>query len=183
MEKIILSDVQKKLYSNYEERVMAFLKRKFLRKKIIVFLIFAPIVMVVLVVIFLLFSLFLSIPHGVTRFFSVIIGIASGAIPSYFADIIKYKLKDQLIKSFSFSLSSNHYEINFVDCSSFVFSIKKEELQNIFKEEAKKEIERINTITKEDLERIEKEGKGIYKHKVLKKMKKELEEILIKLEN
>ena len=172
MEKIILSDVQKKLYSNYEERLMIFFEKKFLRKKIIVFLIFAPVVMVVLAVIFLLFSFFLSIPRDVTRFFALIIGIASGVISSYFADIIKYKLENKLIKSFSFSLSSNDYEINFVDCSSFVFNIKKEELQTLFKEEVKKEIERIGKYI----------NSGVYDNDIGRKAKKELEEILSELE-
>ena len=138
MEKIILSDVQKKLYSNYEERLMIFFEKKFLIKKIIVFLIFAPVVMVVLAVIFLLFSFFLSIPRDVTRFFALIIGITSGVISSYFADIIKYKLENKLIKSFSFSLSSNDYEINFVDCSSFVFNIKRKSFKLYLKKNLKK---------------------------------------------
>lgn len=182
MEKIILSDVQGTLYSNYKERITAFFEKKFLRKKIIFILISVPVFIFVLVVINLFLSSFLSLPPNVTRVFSVIAGIASVILPFRFADSIKANLEYQLEKSSSCYLLSGYYEINFADSYSLICNIKKEELQTLFKEEVKKEIERIDTITKEDLERIEKEGKGIYKHKVLKKMKKELGEILLELE-
>jgi len=177
MEKVILSEIQAKLYSNYEERVIAFFKKKFFKRKIVSFIIFT----LALFIIVPFVSLFLSFlfPDAV-RAFTITVSAIYYFLLSLFVDKSKDKLENQLIESFSPFFSD--YEINFVDCSSFVCSIKKEELQNIFKEEAKKEIERIDATIEEDIERIKEKGEGIYKHDVLKKQKKELEDILSELE-
>lgn len=181
MEKIILSELQVKLYLNYEEGVIAFFKKKFFKRGIIFKIIFYPIFLTAIFVgVFAPFVIFFSplFHPNVTKIFIVILSTASYLFSSFFVDNIKNKLEYKLRKSFSsfftFSSALSYYEVNFVDCSSFVCSIKKEELQNIFEEEVKKEIERFNSMLEAE--------KTVYDKEKVKLAKKELEDILSKLE-
>lgn len=184
MEQIILSDLQRKMYSNYEERVIDFFKKKFSKRKIISFIVFLLIFIVVSIP-FEVFFLLTLFPHG-THLFAIVFSALSTVIFSRFTYGVKLNLEVKLRESFSssFSLFSNmtSYEINFVDCSSFICRIKKEELQNIFKEEAEKEIKVLDSLIEEDKKREEEKVETMYNIDKLELMKRELVQILEKLE-
>lgn len=176
MEKIVLRSIQGRLSANYKKRVNIFFEKKLKRKRIIFFFPFAlPVIVASSFVQTYLFPLI-----GYWSYLSLLFSLLLLFIYLFFISYINEKVVKELLKSFFYHY--DEYVFYFIDRPSFFCDIKKEELQNIFKEEAEKEIKVLDSLIEEDKKREEEKVETMYNIDKLELMKRELRQSLEKLE-